>query len=109
MLYYIKLDYKETNALRNMVEHSTLKNIALETNVNYGDYFYDYNEQRMIPFSIGLKRVVTEGEIVFSNLPERERNLIEKVYTTYCDYIEIRNYVCELNRIIKKGEMKNEF
>lgn len=78
----------------------------IRTNMDYGDYFYDYEEERIMPFQEGLEwlswDILYDGVRYAQDDRAEQREIIGQIFEKYCDNEKIKKYVREVNAKLRK-------
>ena len=82
--YYVRLNNNEYKIIQKIILKSNLINILeLNTNVNFGDYFYDVEKQSLIPFFKGLELLKTNIDNNSNILNIKEKEIIKNIYNKF--------------------------
>lgn len=111
MRYYVKLKAEEFNAILTFIRRFYLDEfVDILHDVNKGDYFYDYDEQRIIPFEEGLKCIVgniSVRRVAYPYANKKHRDIILSIIETYSIDKDKKDYVKQVNEILDKMEIEN--
>lgn len=105
MNYYVKLTTDEWNVLQKLIFKSHLEEVvSLDTDVNNGDYFYDFDCQQMLTFTERLEDIIVADIGVkgyyYAQMSKEERHIIEDVFNKYCFNINTKKYVKKVNETL---------
>lgn len=106
MKYYVRLTDKEYNAISRFTRQSHMDEVVdISTHVERGDYFYDYDENRIIPFEEGLQcmidNIYVKG-VAYAYEDKEHRNIILEIMENYSIDDRKKEYVRQVNEELDK-------
>lgn len=110
MKYYERLTDEEYNALFRFLDRNDLLGevLDLRTDVNLGDYFWDEEYLKIIPFTKALEEIVVENiytdGVWFVRQNKEYRHLIENIFDKYCYNLKTKKHVKNVNKVLDKVE-----
>lgn len=105
MDYYVKLTTDEWNVLQKLIFKSHLEEVvSLDTDVNNGDYFYDFDCQQMLTFTERLEDIIVADigskGYYYATMSKEERQTIKDIFDKYCSNVNTKKYVEKVNKTL---------